>query len=397
MRGSRGIKVVTAALILSLAASLPAAAPRLPRSDAEVLERLPFRPGDRISAELGELRRAVLAAPADPVLAARLGRRYFELAMAEGDPRYAGYAQALLQRWPEARGTPAEILFLRGLLRQYRHDFAQALVNLALALQADPGLIEARAWRAAIFMVQADYAAAREECAQLADRASELQVVACGAYLDATTGKSRQAHEHLSGALARRTEVDPAFRLWILTRLAEMAWRAGDTAQAERHFRAALALGEKDNFLLAAYADLLLELRRPADAGRLLAGETRSDTLLLRLALAARAQGLPEAAGLARTLGERFSDGALRGERLHLQEEARYLLELKDDPRAALAAAAQNFRTQREPRDALVLLEAALAARDPAGAAPALQWLDASGCEGARLREVAARLRALPR
>ena len=71
--------------------------------------------------------------------------------------------------------------------------------------------------------------------------------------------------------------------------MAEMAWRFGDNAAAERQFRAALALGIDDNFLLAAYADFLLENGRPTEVVALLGKWSRSDTLLLRLALAARA------------------------------------------------------------------------------------------------------------
>ena len=122
---------------------------------------------------------------------------------------------------------------------------------------------------------------------------------------------------------------------------------------------------------------------------------SRSDTLLLRLALAARSLKLPEGEKHVRALAGRFADAALRGEKLHLQEEARFLLDLKGDTRAALAAASENYRTQREPRDALVLLEAALAARDAAAAAPALQWLESTGFEGARIRDTAARVKAL--
>ena len=94
-----------------------------------------------------------------------------------------------------------------------------------------------------------------------------------------------------------------------------------------------------------------------------------------------------------RALGERFAAAALRGEKLHLAEEARYLLDLAGDPRAALAAATENWKSQREPRDALVLLEAAAAARDPAAAAPALRWLAETRYEDPRLQRVAARLK----
>jgi hypothetical protein len=120
---------------------------------------------------------------------------------------------------------------------------------------------------------------------------------------------------------------------------------------------------------------------------------SRSDTLLLRLALAERDLGLPEAARHARILGERFAAEAQRAERLHLAEEARYLLELRGDAEAALAAAAENWKSQREPRDALILLEAARAARNPAAAAPALEWLARTGFEHARMRRLAAELR----
>ena len=380
---------------LLLAAFGVTAAPHLPKDDSTVLETLPTRPGDPAAAKLRELRAAVAAAPGDAVQASRLARRYFDMAMAEGDPRYVGYAEAALRAWPESAAAPAEILNLRGMLRQYRHDFTQGMVDFDLALKADPANIEARAWRAAILMVQADYAAARRECELLAEHSTELHATACVAYVDATTGHAMAAYTRLAAALARRSEVDPGFEVWVQTRLAEMAWRAGELAAAERHFRRGLALGVDDNFLLAAFADFLLERGRAAEVLPLLRKWARSDTLLLRLALAARELKLSEGGKYTRTLGERFADAGLRGEKLHLQEEARYLLDLKDDARAALAAASENYRTQREPRDALVLLEAALAARNAAAAAPALQWLESSGYEDARLRGVAAKLNAM--
>ena len=380
---------------LLVAALGAAAAPYVPKDDAMVLETLPTKPGDPAATELRRLRAAATAAPADAGSAARLARRYFELAMAEGDPRYVGYAEAALRAWPETAAAPAEILILHGMLRQYRHDFARGMADFELALGTDPASTEARAWRAAILMVQADYAAARRECEFLAENATDLHAVACVAYVDATTGHARIAYEHLAAALARRSDVNPGFHVWIQTRLAEMAWRAGDLSVAERHFRRGLELGVDDNFLLAAYADFLLERGRAAEVMPLLKNWSRSDTLLLRLALAAGTLKLAEGEKYARTLGERFADAALRGEKLHLQEEARFLLDLKGDARAALAAASENYRTQREPRDALVLIEAALAARDPAAAAPALRWLEASGFESARLRDAAAKLKAL--
>lgn len=379
---------------LSWLAALPGqAAPRVPVEDREVLERLPLRPRDPVATQLRELRLAATAARADPAAAAPLARRYFALAMAEGDPRYVGYAQAALAPWSGAGRAPAEILMLRALLRQYRHDFEGALADLALAAQLDPRNAEVHAWRAAIFMVRADYPAAEHECAALAPLTDELQATGCSAYVEATTGRTRDAYARLRGALERAPQSGAAAQLWALTRLAEMSARLGDTAAAERHFKSALALGLNDNFLLAAYADFLLEQRRSREVVTLLRDWARSDTLLLRLALAERDLGLPDAARHAQILGERFAAEARRGERLHLAEEARYLLELRADATAALAAAVENWQSQREPRDALILLEAARAARNPAAAAPALDWLERTGFEHPRMRRLAAELR----
>src|SRR6267154_971779 len=89
----------------------------------------PARPSDPAMAEVRRLRAALASAPADPAIAAELAERYFELSSGEGDPRYVGYAEAALRPWrgPDA---PAEILFMRGLLRQYRHDFEGGLRDL---------------------------------------------------------------------------------------------------------------------------------------------------------------------------------------------------------------------------------------------------------------------------
>ena len=386
------MKLVQGCLLAGAFSASALAAPYLPKDDGAVLERLPLRRADPAAAELRQLRTAAATRPDDPGAAAALARRYFELAMAEGDPRYVGYAEAALRPW-RSDDAPAEVLFVRGLLKQYRHDFAGALRDLQGALQRDPRHIGARSWRAAIYMVGADYAAAREECRALEPQAGELLATGCRASVQAATGKARQAYGELKAALDEHADAPSEIRLWVLTRLAEFAWRLDEPAAAERHFRDAMALGLRDNYLLAAYADFLLEQRRPKEVSVLLRNWSNSDTLLLRLALAGKASQLPETQAHVKSLGERFAASALRGERLHLAEEARFLLDLKGDPKAALAAASENWKTQREPRDAAVLLEAALAAREPKAAAPALRWLDESGFESARLRRLAAQLR----
>lgn len=368
---------------------LAEAAPKVPAADSDVLERLPGRPRDPANAHLRALRQSLADDPRNPERAARLAGALFRRAMSSGDPRYVGYAEAALAPW-RSQDAPAEVLFARGLLRQYRHDFRGGLADLQRTLELDPGHEGARAWRAAIFMVRAEYDAAARECAALPP--DELYSIACSAYVQATTGGAREGYARLLKASAEK-DAEPEDRLWVRTRLAEMAWRLGDLAAAERHFREALALGIEDNFLLAAYADFLLEGGRPRDAIALLRERTRSDTLLLRLALAQKAAGSAEADASIRALGERFAAASLRGEKLHLAEEARYLLDLKGDAKGALAAAIENWSDQREPRDALVLLQAAAAAGDAKAAEPVLRWLRESRFESPRLQRLASSLK----
>jgi Tfp pilus assembly protein PilF len=373
------------------------AAPYTPGSDAHVLEKLPLKPGDPVARELRGLRFALAARPGDPGLAGALARKYFDLAMAEGDPRYIGYAEGAVRPWATGDAVPPGLRVIRALLRQYKHDFAGALSDLARALESDPANVDARSWRAAIFMVQARYREARSECMELVPHSSELFSSGCLAYVDATTGKARAAHDRLAAVLQRSPGASAESKLWNLTRLAEMARLLGEPARAEQYFRAALALGIPDNFLRAAYADYLLDEKRAAEAAALLKDWARSDTLLLRLAFAEQALGLPGAAQRIQALEDRFSESALRGEQLHLQEEARFRLYLKKDPARALRLAAENWKKQREPRDAAILLEAALAARERAAAQPALDWLEQSGFEDAGMQRSAALVKALPK
>ena len=383
------------ALVLALLAGAAHAAPYVPKDDAQVLERLPVRPGDPTARELRRLRAELAADPRNLDTALRLAERYFELAGAEGDPRYVGYAQAALGPWWNLAAPPLAARVMRAILKQYSHDFSGAMQDLEAATREDPGNALAWSWRAAIDMVEADYAAARADCEMLKRVAAELDALGCVTFLDGTTGKAAPAYRALSDALARGPASSPEVKVWVLTRLAEMSLRQGDTRRAEAHFRAALSLGVRDQFLLAAWADFLLDQGRPAEVVPLLRDWVRSDILLLRLALAERALGANGAKEHIRALRERFEAAALRGDKLHQQEEARFNLYLLGDKEKSLALAQENWRLQREPRDARVLLEAALAMKDPAAAQPALDWLERSGHEDPHLRDLAARLKAL--
>lgn len=390
------LRVPCTVLALLLVGTTPLlAAPRIPDRDEAVLERLPIRATDPAARELRELRAALRAQPSNVELALKLARRYFDMASAEGDPRYTGYAEAVIRPWTSQREMPTGVLMMRALLTQYRHDFAPAMVDLSAVLQREPGNAEAMEWQIALDLVQADYAAARGRCEKLAPHATPLAATVCTAVVDSLNGKSRAAYAAVAAALLRNPARDYVveYRQWLLTRQAEMALRFGDKALAEKHFKEAIATGYNDGFVLAAYSDFLLDEQRPAEVVALLGDRTASDILLLRLALAETALQSPAAAAHRQALADRFAASALRGDKLHQQEEARFELELRKDARRALAAASDNWQKQREPRDARILMEAALAAKQPAAAKPALDWLERTGYEEARYRALGETLR----
>ncbi len=62
----------------------------------------------------------------------------------------------------------------------------------------------------------------------------------------------------------------------------------------------------------------------------------------------------------------------------HRAEEARYYLRLRGDAKQSSILASQNYQIQKEPRDARIALEAALAAKDPESASDGLAWLRSS-------------------
>ena len=238
------------------------------------------------------------------------------------------------------------------------------------------------------------YAEGLASCARLEALASPLVVAACRAPLLGVTGRARQRRRGARGrnaacaqSASKRRGPRRCSRIWPCGR----AIRAG----AEARLRRLLARAPEDSAARAALADLYLDDGRAAEAAALTEGRDQDDGLLLRRALAraAAGRGDPTADPAARDMAARFEAARLRGDTVHQREEARFALAVERDPARALRLAQQNWLIQREPADARILLEAAVAARAPRAAAPALSWLADTGCQWPRLRTLAASLR----
>jgi tetratricopeptide (TPR) repeat protein len=376
-------------------ATAACAAPFTPQSDGQVLATVPARASDPRAREMLALRQAWRADPQNLQAAVRLAQRYFDEVAAEGDPRYVGYAQAALQPWFNLPDPPVAVRVLRALLFQFDHRFAQSLADLDAVLRLEPRHAMAWSWRTAIELVVGNFAEARRGCEALDPLVSDLVATACLAQVDATTGHIADAAAALRAALKEDADAGPEERLWCLTRLAEIEERQGAYALAEAAFREALALGIPDVYLQAAYADFLLDRNRPLEVLTLLKDRGRADVLLLRIAQAAKAVSDPRAANLAAEMAARFDAARRRGDTTHRKEESRFVLTVVGDVPRALVLAKENFAVQREPIDARILLEAALAARDAAAADPALDWMATSRIESVALQPLADRVKVL--
>lgn len=346
------------------------AAPYRPTDDTQVLERLPAGLPAR-------------AAPAqDPTRAAAIAQAHIERSRREADPRFLGYAEGVLRPWWDAPTPPASVLLMRATIRQARHEFDAALADLALVLKLKPGDPQAALTRATILRVQGRYAESARECQPLRALVDDFYAVMCESAARGLMGQARAAAAALDALRLERR--DPATRAWWTAERAELERRLGDSAGALRLYRAALAAQASDPLLLASAAQLLLDLGQPGEALEMIGSTPQPELLRLRRVQALRALGQPDLA-LEAVLAESYAAARHRGEDLHLREEARFALEARGDAATALRLAQDNWRSQREPEDARVLLDAARAAGDRAALEDLRRWRSETGMEDAAL------------
>ena len=361
-------------------APVPFRAPYLPASDAERLQEVPAL-ADPAVGEMRRLRAGLDAAPQSLPAAIQLANAYIDYSRQIGDAHYAGYAEAVIAPWTSLTAPPASASLTLATILQYRHQFSDARELLQKTLRAEPRNGQAWLTLATLDMVQGDYAAAGKGCAQVANNAGLNLGLACVGNLRSYTGQAKQSLALLQQAVAAGARAAPAYQAWVHGLIAETAERLGDWPLAETHYRSALQLLPQDNFLLVAYADFLLDRGRPQEVVPLLADHAQSDTAFLRIALAKSALQSRDAGQYTWVMAARFEALKLRGSDYFGREEARFALQLQHDPQTSLELAMRNWQIQRAPWDARVLLEAALAARQPQAAAAVLDFLDATHLE----------------
>ena len=105
-------------------------------------------------------------------------------------------------------------------------------------------------------------------------------------------------------------------------------------------------------------------------------------------AIALQATGSGQAKSLVESLDERFTEARWRGNLLHQRDYARFLLDIQQQPDAALAYAQENWQSQREPMDTRLLLRAAGATGNSAVIDTTDEWLASFNQRDARFPEI---------
>jgi tetratricopeptide (TPR) repeat protein len=377
-RAQRGRLSTLLAVALLSAAHLARAyaAPYIPSSDNVELAELPAgtRHAD-VSARRLAQGRVDVAIP--------LAQFYIQQSRLSGDLRYLGYAEAVLAPWVKQNPPLPDVLVLQATLQQSRHEFTASLATLERALSARPNDAQALLVRATVLRVLGRYPEASASCEQFSRIVEPRLGTLCTESLRSLSG-------HLESAYSALTQVSTqgwlnSEKSWLYSELGEMAVRLGRDADAQRWFEQDLNLVPTDFYVRAAYADLLLRQGRPGEALALLQGRESFEPLLLRIAIAQRQLHDPQLAQSSARLRAAFAAETQRGEAVHRREQARFLLEVEDQPNLSLAAALENWSVQREPDDVLVLVNAARAADTPTAAEPALAFMRTQGLRDVRV------------
>ncbi|RYF35542.1 MAG: hypothetical protein EOO26_00300 [Comamonadaceae bacterium] len=398
MQRWRGAGFALLSMVFLCTGTAPAhAAPWVPSSDGEIVETLPAVSG--WSRDERARLRELVARPRDESVALAAARSYLDLARAQGDARFAGYAAGVLRAWePLTEQTPNAILVMHATVAQFLHDFDGAERTLLLALRANPSNAQGWLTLATIQRVRGRYAASDLACQALVRLRQNLYAIACLAENNGLRGDHAAARQSIDGLLASpalQTPAQAATRQWLMATLAEVDELAGQTQAADAAYRQTLGR-DASAYDVIAYSDFLLGQKRPAEVLPLLKSEPRSDAVLLRLVIATQrldAEGkLPpaqrESARKDREeLAERFDAAALRPgtQAQHAREHAMFALDVQNDPPKALAISRLNVKVQREPIDLLVFARAAAAAKDDAARAEVRALMREIGLSDARV------------
>lgn len=365
------------------------AKPYIPSDDNQILERLPSGSKSLNSIVLRKLLTELRSNPKDIKGTINFAKNCIELTRSESDPRYLGYAEAVLK--PMLKKNNPEILVLYATIKQSNHSFNEALSILDDVLKIDSANEQAWLTKAQILITLGKYSEAKQSCVHLLTKSNQLASIACissAASLNGSSDKSYKLLEQITDTL-KNTPISNNEKLWAHVLLAEIAARKGNKINAEKHYKDALSLNPSDNYLLTSYSDFLLDENKPGEVINLLKDKTKSDSLFLRLIIAEKKMNGPNFESHTNELKTRFLENNKRGENIHEREEAIFNLDILNNPAVALELARKNWEKQKEPIDARIFLKSAIAANKKNTAKPVIEFINQTMIEDIHLIKLA--------
>ena len=305
-----------------------------------------------------------------------------------GGDVFAHEARELLAPWWDIQNPPLKIRLQRATLLQRDHHFEEALTDINEALRTNPKSTEAWLMKTTILTVLGKYEEARSASIPLFGLAPPLVALTAGTAPTSSNGELEQSYEFLKDAVEKYQDAPPAVQAWSQTALAEMAVRMGEIIAADNHFRAALLIDQSSPYLLNAYAYFMLEQKQPKRVLGLLKNVKEDIPLPWLLAENAVNGQTPEFQKVLEIFEHDKKKVHLVHGHSHGREEAIYFLFLKNDPLEALHQAQENWASQREAADLLILLQASIAAEDEVTLASTLRWIEEKDFEDHRLAKL---------
>jgi len=281
---------------------------------------------------------------------------YLKLGREKSDPKYFGYAEALLSPYLINSNLPEQTIIHWADILQHRHDFDQALEILNNLAEKKSDYAQVYLMRAIIHISRGEYGLALNNCKSLITRATHLVTISCVAQVKSLTGELQRSFELLKRTLHLSKDSDLEERVWAITLLGDMAVRSGKYGVAEKYYQQGLKLKNHDYYILTNYADLLLKQHRNDLVVSLLSEYAFVDKLLLRLAQAGIKSGDSLSEKYVAQLESGYRLNELRGEKVHLRDQAIFYFKVKNNIEKALSLARRNWRVQKEPADIKLLL-----------------------------------------
>ncbi|MEO1240950.1 MAG: hypothetical protein AAFX54_03495 [Pseudomonadota bacterium] len=296
-----------------------------------------------------------------------------------GDATLLRQAGESLNPWEGVENPPIDVLLVRANMKQIDHRFDAALDDLNQVIKRSPANPQARLSRAFILSTigRADDAAA--DCAALRVSVSIYIRETCRARVNGLVGAIDETATRMDALLSAVQSASPAERLFALSVAADIAERQRNSIAAEAYYREMWAIDSASVYMRAAYADFLLTQNRSEEAREVIGDAPHTEALLLLRILAADDPGDAAADSAAQELSIRMAVDHAERDFSHAREYARFALDHLDDAKLSLEMARENWRVQKEPVDARILVRSAIAANAPDLVADMRAWFAETG------------------